>query len=573
MINTVKTSFFLLLVIALSACNDSSKLETIRQAEMLMQEQPDSALRVLQTINRHSLHGEPLARYALIYSIAQDKSGQDVTNDSLLRIAHEYYSQHPDDSLYARSQYYMGKYLWLTAQTDSAYACLLKAKNTSEEERDYYTAYLATDRMRRIAEVSDSALCLKLAKEAYHFYVKHGGTNPANESYLLIGIGESYRRRRDSDSTLYYYNKALDKATLSGDSIAIGSVIQNIAFHFLHYKQYDTALDYANKSLSYQKTFNKSLLKLMALCYIQKSEYEVAQQYINALPSNASKEDQLVKLGMLHRLCAKTGDADATQEYFDSACNVAADMYLSTLKEKLELHRKNLHEALERQRVEYQRTIFVICFLFSVALIILISWLFIKYHRAKKAEIEHQKIQNRSLEELNKKEEERFRAEKARLLAEEAMLRKEKEQKEQIMERTRFYVKSMVSILREVEQYRTEQKKQKEKDKQNNYNSKNDHKEEARLELKLDDKAWAEIQAYLEVCEGSFVTRFKEKYPDISDSDFRLCMLLRCGFSNPELEQVYSIAAQSVKTRQLFLKDKLGLEDKTISLRQYIKQF
>ena len=158
-------------------------------------------------------------------------------------------------------------------------------------------------------------------------------------------------------------------------------------------------------------------------------------------------------------------------------------------------------------------------------------------------------------------------------MAEEAMLRKEKEQKEQIMERTRFYVKSMVSILREVEQYRTEQKKQKEKDKQNNYNSKNDHKEEARLELKLDDKAWAEIQAYLEACEGSFVTRFKEKYPDISDSDFRLCMLLRCGFSNPELEQVYSIAAQSVKTRQLFLKDKLGLEDKTISLRQYIKQF
>ena len=30
----------------------------------------------------------------------------------------------------------------------------------------------------------------------------------------------------------------------------------------------------------------------MALCYIQKSEYEVAQQYINALPSNASKEDR-----------------------------------------------------------------------------------------------------------------------------------------------------------------------------------------------------------------------------------------------------------------------------------------
>lgn len=134
MINIKRTFLFLMVLFSFSACNDSRRLETIRQAEMLMQEQPDSALRVLQTIDRHSLKGKPLARYALIYSIAQDKSGLDVSNDSLLRIAHEYYSQHPDDSLYARSQYYMGKYLWLTAQTDSAYACFLKAKAASEEE-------------------------------------------------------------------------------------------------------------------------------------------------------------------------------------------------------------------------------------------------------------------------------------------------------------------------------------------------------------------------------------------------------------------------------------------------------
>jgi len=65
MINTVKTSFFLLVILVLSACNDSRKLETIRQAEMLMQEQPDSALRMLQTIDRRSLRGETLARLPL----------------------------------------------------------------------------------------------------------------------------------------------------------------------------------------------------------------------------------------------------------------------------------------------------------------------------------------------------------------------------------------------------------------------------------------------------------------------------------------------------------------------------
>ena len=555
MINTVKTSFFLLVALVLSACTDSRKLETIRQAEMLMQEQPDSALRVLQTIDRHSLRGEVLARYALIYSIAQDKSGLDVTNDSLLRIAHEYYSQHPGDSLYARSQYYMGKYLWLTAQTDSAYTCLLKAKTTSEEEKDYYTAYLATDRMRRIAEVSDTALCLALSKEAYELYIKHGAINPVNEVYLLIGIGESYCRRSDGDSTLCFYNMAFDKAKLTGDSIAMASVYQNISNYYYSIGDYDVALDYAHKALQFQQYLDRPLTKLLALCYTENGEFDKARQYVAALSSSKSKEDQLVVLNIRHRLSTITGNADAIQEYFDSAIDAAADMYLSTQKDKLELHDKNMHEEIERQRAESRGKIFALCFCFSIVLLVLIVWLFLKYHRAKKVE------------------KELFRAEKARLLAEEAMLRQEKEHKEQIMERTRFYVKNMVSILQEVEQYRMRQKKQKEKDKHDISKSKDEHKEETRLKLKLDDKAWAEIQAYLEACEGSFVTRFKEKYPDISDSDFRLCMLLRCGFSNPELEQVYSIAAQSVKTRQLFLKDKLGLEDKTISLRQYIKQF
>ena len=64
----------MLTVFAIMACTDRRKVEIIRQAESLMQEQPDSALHLLQTIDRHTLRGETLARYALIYSISQDKS-------------------------------------------------------------------------------------------------------------------------------------------------------------------------------------------------------------------------------------------------------------------------------------------------------------------------------------------------------------------------------------------------------------------------------------------------------------------------------------------------------------------
>ena len=503
---------FLLAVFAVSACMDNSKQETIHQAEMLMQEQPDSALRVLQTINRHSLRGKTLARYALIYSIAQDKSGLDVTNDSLLRIAYEYYSQHPGDYLYARSQYYMGKYLHLIEQEDSAYACLLKAKAASEKEKDYYTAYLATDRMRRITEVSDTALCLALSKEAYELYKKYGANNPINEAYLLRGIGQSYYRCNKPDSTMHYYNMALNKARSTGDSTVIASVLQNISCYYLFDKQQEKALDYAKQVLNYKGYYDLPLLKLFTECYTETGELDMAQQYLNALPPAESKENQLVRLRMLHRISAKSYDPDAAQEYFDSACDVAADMYLSTLKEKLELQRKNHNEALERQRSDYRGMTFAICFLFSLAILVLLVWLFLKYRRTSI---------------------------------------KEKAYKEHLIGQMRIYVKKLVSIQRKLQEEKGTKTKR----------------------LVLDNRDWDEIQAFLDACDNSFVTRFKDKYPNLFVDDYRLCMLLRYGFTNPDLEQIYSITSQGVKNKQRLLKAKLDSEAQEVSLRQYIRKF
>ena len=558
-------------IVVLAACTSSYKheREVIRQAEGMMQDQPDSALRVLQTINRHSLRGETLARYALIYSIAQDKSGLDVTNDSLLRIAHEYYSHHPEDSLYARSQYYMGLYLWLTAQTDSAYSCLLRARTASEAEEDYYTAYLATDRMRRIAEISDTALCLNLSKDAYRLYKKQGADNPVNEAYLLIGIGDTYSRCGDGDSAIHYYNIALDKAESVGDSIAIASVFYKMSLYYWHYKQHVKALDCAKLVLSYKKYVDLPLAKILALCYTENAEYDKARQYINALSSSVSKEDHLITLSLQHRFSAKTGDADAAQEYFDSACNVAADMYLSTQKDKLELHRKNMQEEMER--AEYRGRIFAICLGFSIVTLFLIVWLFVKYRRAKKAEIVHQKIQYRTLEELNKKEEERFHAEEERFRAEEALLRQEKAHKEQMMEQTRNYVKKVIGILRKLEEHRKEREKLQEQARENDQRRKCDKKDKIRM--KIDETEWDELQAYLEACTDSFVTRFKKQFPNISKEDYQLCLLLRCGFTNSDLEMVYLNGLQVIKNRQNLAKERLRIEDKTLSLRQYIMQF
>ena len=61
--NIFKIWLLLLPIFALQACvgKDRQEREVIHQAELLMQEQPDSALHLLQTLQRHSLTGETLA--------------------------------------------------------------------------------------------------------------------------------------------------------------------------------------------------------------------------------------------------------------------------------------------------------------------------------------------------------------------------------------------------------------------------------------------------------------------------------------------------------------------------------
>ena len=205
------------------------------------------------------------------------------------------------------------------------------------------------------------------------------------------------------------------------------------------------------------------------------------------------------------------GDADAAQTCFNSACDVAAEMYLTTLKDKLELHHKNMQEEMQRQQAENQRMIFVICFIFSVAMTMLISWLFVKYRLTSK---------------------------------------KEKAYKEHLMEQTRSYVKKIVGIRQKLEE-----------------------KKDGKRRLLLDRKDWNEIEAYLDACDNSFVTRFKEKFPTLSEKDYHLCLLLRYGFTNPDLEMVYFISSQGIKNRQRLIKEQLDIDEKELSLRQFVQRF
>ena len=94
----------LLFVVSFMACSDKQGKQ-ISAVIPIAENKPDSALSILNKIDQAKLSDKDLALYSLVYTMAQDKSGLDVDNDSLLRNAYNWYKDKPTDTLYAKCEY------------------------------------------------------------------------------------------------------------------------------------------------------------------------------------------------------------------------------------------------------------------------------------------------------------------------------------------------------------------------------------------------------------------------------------------------------------------------------------
>lgn len=80
-----------------SCVHDSGAGRLLDEAEIQLETHPDSAFVALDSLDRRHLNTQELrARHALLYSIALEKCGIAMTNDSIINIAVDYYSKAND---------------------------------------------------------------------------------------------------------------------------------------------------------------------------------------------------------------------------------------------------------------------------------------------------------------------------------------------------------------------------------------------------------------------------------------------------------------------------------------------
>ena len=151
-------------ILYFTGCYNREQTPRLSEAEKLMQNNPDSALAILQKLKPEGNRAEQ-ARYALLYSEALEKKQMKVTDDSLIRQAWQYYKHYPKDLRHqCKTLYYWGRIKLRTGDKPGALRLFLKIeKKLTDTDESYYKGLL----YRQIGEVYYKQMNYS---RAYHYF-------------------------------------------------------------------------------------------------------------------------------------------------------------------------------------------------------------------------------------------------------------------------------------------------------------------------------------------------------------------------------------------------------------------
>lgn len=134
---------FILLIWFLSSCaNDQTK--DLKQADSLMESDPDSAMTILEGIDRSKLTKAELPYYALLYTQAQVKTDIPLDSDSLIYIAYSKYGDEINGDRGLRANFYTGEVFFNQRKNTEAMRCFLTVYEESKHlGKDYWRAKAA----------------------------------------------------------------------------------------------------------------------------------------------------------------------------------------------------------------------------------------------------------------------------------------------------------------------------------------------------------------------------------------------------------------------------------------------
>lgn len=524
--NIIKCLYILLLVFGIGSCSDKQSKQ-ISAVIPLAENKPDSALSILNKIDQTKLSDKDYALYSLIYTMAQDKSGLDVDNDSLLRYAFNWYHNKPTDSLYAKCEYYMGKYYSLNDSSEKALTCYSNSIQISRKHKDYYTMSLALLHASIIIRVYDQDLAIKYAISADSIYNNVKGATAHNKVYNLLNLAECYSYKQEKiRESINITQKAIDYAKMTKDSDVIADAYQDLSV-FYGIEGSDSTLFAAKRSFAYRTNKDASTSYALSNAYIQVDSLEQAKTILTQIPQESLSRHGYEIFALLKQIALKELDYNKVSEYADSSAFYLEKENAENLQAKDQYYqlmvKREVQSTQYRSESKWKTKLVVITIVLSIIIIICLLY---AYEQRKEKDRERAKNERKKHElEIRNKE-------------------------IQINTMRDFLVRK-VDIINRLESL----------------------KSSGKGKIILSEKDWEEIEFFLNNTDDDFAVRLHNAFPNLTTKDLRFMMLLRLKLPNSCLAVIYNIEEKSIRQNLFLIKKKLGIEGKNTSARRFIEVF
>ena len=272
----------LTLLLAFTACSDKKAVtDVLNRAEAVMNEHPDSALNLLRTLTFDDFQKEKnRARYALLHSQALDKNYIDVTSDSLISVAVEYYKDKDDVRGKFRSYYYMGRVHANGERYLQATSCLMEAEQLADEVGDDYLSGLLYSEMGRIYDIYyDYPKSLEAYQNAAECYERIGKIGHRN--YMWYYQSAVCRNMNKYDKAEQLLQKTLTLAKEESDDILLKSCIGDLIMLYVDLNRKTEALTLYEQSVLKQEEFgSSSFMGTLATLYASEGDLVKAESFL-----------------------------------------------------------------------------------------------------------------------------------------------------------------------------------------------------------------------------------------------------------------------------------------------------
>lgn len=381
----------ILIIIVIATCliscsHHSKHWDTLVNIESIIEERPDSALAILEQIDKTELStDEEKACYALFLSMALDKNYIDLTNDSIIVIAEDYYRDTDNNHEKMLSYYYHARIFYNAKNYSKSLCLMIKSFDCADESNDYYWK-------GRIAEqISNIYGANYHGEEAIHYAeiaydnLKESGRQPY-VNYSLLSLSRAYNNNGVYDKCNSISKNLLDSASAYNDTLLSVYSKELLATSYIGLNDFQNAVA-SILDIQQDGNLSKNLKCLLGISYIELGEVTKAEKILKDIEDSYVSDD--ISLG--YEIAKRRGDLETAlnilSKLYNNLDSVFAQSMNLNFSQSLTEYHKEEQEIKKNELIkekQLRNRIILICLL-----IVIISVLsFINYRRKYRHKLE-----------------------------------------------------------------------------------------------------------------------------------------------------------------------------------------